>query len=67
MKERSNCSVARKLVSALLIGSLFTIGCRGGDTRPLDELSATAAAGQYTVQAGDTLEVNVWGEPRLSG
>lgn len=70
MKQRSfnsNRPVARALVCALLIGSLFTIGCRPGGTRPLDELSATAAAGQYTAQAGDTLEVNVWGEPRLSG
>lgn len=53
------------LVSSLLAVSLL-IGC-GPATRPLAELADKADPGQYTVQSGDVLTVNVWGEPRLSG
>jgi polysaccharide export outer membrane protein len=48
-------------VSVLLISSCSPKG------RPLSELAAHVAGGQYVVQSGDTLMVNVWGEQRLSG
>lgn len=51
---------------AVMIIALLTFGCGPGG-RPLSELKAPAEAGQYVVQSGDTLMVNVWGEPRLSG
>lgn len=46
----------------------FSVGCGPANLRPLDELRRTDDKGaQYLIQAGDTLIVNVWGEPRLSG
>lgn len=48
---------------ALMIG-----GCTNTGGRPLDELvMMDQAQSTYTVSAGDTLNVQVWGEPRLSG
>jgi len=44
----------------------FLAGC-GANTRPLAELGVKEEPGQYVVQSGDTLSINVWGEPRLSG
>ena len=43
--------------------------CRGGNLRPLEELKpATEQPGaDYVVHSGDVLDVQVWGEPRLSG
>lgn len=40
----------------------------GGNTQPLTDLPTVAdVAGQYRVKNGDSLMINVWGEPRLSG
>lgn len=57
-----------RVLSCLVFGTcLAFIGCPRGNTRPLDELTANAKGSQYLVQGGDTLNVDVWGEPRLSG
>ena len=55
-------------IQALIQLTLLVLlsGCGAGG-RPLAELTAQQEAGQYVVQSGDTLAVNVWGEPRLSG
>lgn len=43
-------------------------GCGfGGNFRPLKELSVPSSEQSYMIKAGDTLNVDVWGEPRLSG
>lgn len=48
------------------LGILASCGPR--NLRPLDELkTATTSDAEYLVQGGDTLNVNVWGEPKLSG
>jgi polysaccharide export outer membrane protein len=44
-------------------------GCGKSNISPLSELSVDPVKSQeaYTIQAGDILDVQVWGEPRLSG
>ncbi|MBP9838696.1 MAG: polysaccharide biosynthesis/export family protein [Proteobacteria bacterium] len=37
------------------------------NSRPLSELIEDNSEQQYLVQSGDTLSVNVWGEPKVSG
>jgi len=56
-----------KLASIILCIGLTS--CHfGNDTSPLDELQSYGDENQlYTVRTGDTLNVKVWGEPRLSG
>ncbi|MFN8392033.1 MAG: polysaccharide biosynthesis/export family protein [Bdellovibrionota bacterium] len=61
LKKRLILSLCFAFVSAASV-----IGC-GPKGRPLSELTNSAAEGQYVVQGGDTLMVNVWGEQRLSG
>lgn len=59
--------VMRVLVAVSLLTLL--IGCIGGvSSRPLDELeSATGKAPDYRIRSGDTLNIQVWGEPEVSG
>jgi len=60
-----------KAISAALIFSCcagFLSGCAGGNVRPIAELSNNGnSAAEYVVNRGDTLSIQVWGEPRLSG
>jgi len=55
----------------LLLLSLITAGgCgRHATGRPLTELSSTESSADknYRVKAGDTISVQVWGEPKVSG
>lgn len=37
------------------------------DGRPLTELEGAAEGGEYVISAGDTLDIQVWGEPKVSG
>ena len=39
----------------------------GGNSRSLEELARPKNQQEYRVQGGDTISVDVWGEPRLSG
>lgn len=59
----------RNSIGALLCVLLLLVGCSfGGSSRPLEELTADGDAAQtYRINAGDTLDIQVWGEPRLSG
>jgi polysaccharide biosynthesis/export protein len=59
----------RILLILLLIGLLPFISCYSNvASRPLDELSQDfGSSEQYLVKEGDTLMVQVWGEPKLSG
>lgn len=50
--------------AAVLLG---VVSCGPSNIRSLSELSSLSEKGEYTIQGGDTLVVNVWGEPRLSG
>ena len=56
---------ALTLVCTLFISG-FSFGCSPAG-RPLKELLSSGEPGSYVVQGGDTLMVNVWGEPRLTG
>ncbi len=53
----------------VILLSIVFAACSGGvNRRPLEELAANSAGSTaYTVSRGDTLMINVWGEPRLSG
>lgn len=53
------------IATAILTTAVTSCGPR--NVRPLDELTATSKEAQYLVQSGDTLNVDVWGEQRLSG
>lgn len=62
----------RKIVHTLGLFCLLTLtscGLFGGSNlSPLTELSQkTESSGDYQIQAGDVLDVQVWGESRLSG
>lgn len=49
--------------------ALFSMGsaCSDGNIRPLDELGRDTSGGIYYAKVGDILQVQVWGEPRVSG
>jgi polysaccharide export outer membrane protein len=55
----------------LFVGTLFLAAvsaCAPNNIRSLSELNkADDKNAEYLIQGGDTLIVNVWGEPRLSG
>lgn len=55
--------------AALFLILLSTSACSfGGGTRPLEELRGGITSEQdYYVKSGDVLNVDVWGEPRVSG
>ncbi len=55
----------KHLVAVTLLAFLFSACAPSG--RPLKELMTSNEPGAYVVQSGDTLMVNVWGDPRLSG
>ncbi len=59
----------RILAIALCLVNFSACGLFGGSNlSPLDELKKQAeTGGDYQVQAGDVLDVQVWGESRLSG
>ncbi len=59
----------RLLPVIVVILFVLQTGCAGGvDSRPLDELqSASGKAPVYMIRSGDTLNVQVWGEPEVSG
>jgi len=63
-------TMAQKLVvilAALLLACSFQ-ACTKGKSNPLTDLNPVALdAEEYTVNRGDTLNVQVWGEPRVSG
>lgn len=47
---------------------LLLVGCSASvDGRPLAELEGTQEGGEYVVSAGDTLDIQVWGERNVSG
>lgn len=57
-------------ILVLLMGScaLGLSSCANENIRPISELSAASeVAGDYIAKPGDSLMVNVWGEPKLSG
>lgn len=57
-----------RILFASLCALVFTgCGLGGGNTRPLSELTVSTKESSYLVKSGDTLNVEVWGEPRLSG
>ena len=56
------------LMFVIALTVVFT-ACGGSNLSPLDELSASTpdSGDVYRVQTGDILDIQVWGEPRLSG
>jgi len=56
----------KKIFTLALFSAVFAAACSPAG-RPLKELVSTNEPGAYVVQGGDTLMVNVWGEPRLTG
>lgn len=56
------------VMAAVAVLAIVVAGCTPGNLRPIDELSPNgSAATEYRVSRGDSLSVQVWGEPRLSG
>ena len=68
MKTRFNYFGWRAFALMFVFAGVFS-GCGSSNLSPLDELSTISpeAGDIYRVQAGDILDVQVWGEPRLSG
>lgn len=60
---------SRILLVIFCLSGLTSCGLFGGSNlSPLDELKPEAeTSSEYTIQAGDVLDVQVWGETRLSG
>lgn len=57
-----------KKVIFLFLVSLFLTSCSNSNISPLSELkSAVDKNAPYVVRAGDVINVQVWGEPRISG
>lgn len=66
MKKSRITKAGVGLLVGLALGCL--LACAPSNLRPLSELQTlTTQDVEYTIQAGDTLMVNVWGEARLSG
>lgn len=55
-------------LSALFIACAL-LACTSSNLSPLEELTGqgSATAGEYQIQAGDIIDIQVWGEPRISG
>lgn len=63
-------SVTRTVINAsVLIVCLFVSACAlGVDSRPLEELEAAGDSEPlYVIRPGDVLNIQVWGEPEVSG
>lgn len=60
-------SVLGALLAALALFGL--LGCSSSNLSPIEELAGEPSQSdeEYQIQAGDVLEIQVWGEPRLSG
>lgn len=57
-----------RLFCSLFCVSFIFVACPKDNVRPAEELLELANSEEgYTINSGDTLMVNVWGEPRLSG
>lgn len=71
MSEQKIISSSANRISllSLLLTSVFLLhACSGGNVRPLSELVVDhTKPKEYLIGRGDTLSVQVWGEPRLSG
>ena len=72
--ENTGSTAGRKLSAAAAVfmvcvcAVIMFSGCAGGNVRPITELSNNGnSAAEYIVNRGDTLGIQVWGEPRLSG
>ncbi|MCB0359581.1 MAG: polysaccharide biosynthesis/export family protein, partial [Bdellovibrionales bacterium] len=67
-KERVSGAFGRLLIGSLLVAFAVSACTPSIDGRPLDELAAEGGEGQdYVVKSGDSLSVEVCGEPKLSG
>lgn len=63
----SRASSRRFFAAFIAMVSLVGLGaCRPSGMRPLEELKRQVDAADYIVKRGDTLDIRVWGEPKLS-
>ena len=56
-----------QIIIAIML-CMFTAGCPKSNLSPLEDLNVEQQAStDYVVKAGDIINIQVWGEPRLSG